>query len=931
MGPDLQDWKKENVTIHVFALSYLSTQQHQLLMALSLKNPVDYYLLSPCEVYWSDLLSDKASIKLYRKWEQLGMTQRGQMDADEILFERNPLLANWGKLGRMMAAQIDETLHQTEEHYQDNETEKNLLEALQNDFLFLQNGKSLPKRLYENDSSIQLHVAPNKMREVEVIYNAILKMMQEDQTISSKDVIVMAPNIMEYDPYIRAIFHDKESVLDCQIMDLKLLSHNDLIKGFIHLLHLPQSRWDAHSILKLFGCAAFQEKHQLSPHEVSKLTKWVREAKISWGEDSEHRSDLLLEQHCMRPMSDSSESGTWKQGFDRLLLGMAMISPTEGVEKAEFGQLPLKEISSTEQELLGKVVYLLRAVREDLKPLGDKKPRTLSEWSDYLKLLLERYFSWISLNETEQEQVEQLQNVLHSFSKIESLKGEKFGFGSVLYHLEKALDQKRLCYRENHLQAVRFCSMLPMRALPAKIVVLMGMEEENYPRRDSQVSLNQLYHHPKADPFPTATDFDRYLFLEAVLSARKALILSYSHPAKNEGKEGACSLLISELMGYLDRGFIVDAKKPSISCLYTHPYYSFDCSYFSSDSRVPSYSNVFYQAALSYYHQRKESNHAFIPDFSAGLDQDGVLEEVEIKHLALLARNPIAFYFNRHLGIYLENEQERLISTDESFMISTLDHARLRKGALKSSISSVLETAEVESDLPVGPFKKYAINRLSKEHDEWSHHLHLMEIDISNTFSVECSDRYITPEFQKDKWCFPPLEVIVKGKKVKLVGTLDEVCDRGLIVYQNDNKKEVGRVWPQFLIWCQLIHLYQLPAQSQLLFVKSGKSKTAFFTDPTRYLESYLDYYQLASNVVSPLIPEWIPELIESSPEVFQKKIEQTLSTRNEHFYNEYVKWMVKGSDFPNAETIIDTWKDIGETVFSEMIKNWYSRKKVKK
>lgn len=931
VGPDQLHWKKENVTIHIFALSYLSTQQHQLLMGASMQVSVDYYLLSPCEVYWSDLLSDKASIKLYRRWEQLGLSERGQIDADEILFERNPLLANWGKLGRMMGAQVDETLYQIEEHYQENTDENSLLEALQNDLLLLRNCKNLPKRLYENDKSIQLHVAPNKMREVEVVYHAVLKLIKEDQTICPKDIIVMAPNIMEYDPYIRAIFHGKESALDCQIMDLKLLSHNDLIKGFIHLLHLPQTRWDAQSILKLFGCTAFQEKHHLTPHDVSKLTKWVKEAKICWGVNSDHRTDLLLKQHCMRPMSDTSEVGTWKKGFDRLLLGMAMIAPNDGYEKAEFQQLPLKEVSSTEQELLGKAIALLAMIKEDLKPLGDGKKRELSEWSEYLHLLLERYFSWVTLGESEKEQIEQLFRAMRGLSEIESLRHEKYGFGSVLYHLEKALDQKRLCYRENHLQAVRFCSMLPMRALPAKVVVLMGMEEENYPRRDSQVSLNQLYHHPKADPFPTATDFDRYLFLEAVLSARKSLILTYSHPAKNEGKEGACSLLIAELMGYLDRGFIVEEKKPSLSCLYTHPFYSFDRNYFSPNSLTPSFSKVFYRAAKSYYQVEKQEKHAFMPRFVVNKEDKNGIEEIEIKHLALLARNPIAFYFNRHLGMYLGNDEEQLVSIDESFMISTLDNARLKKGALKSSINSVLGNAESEGDLPVGPFKNYAINKLSKEHDEWSENLRLMNIDVGHSFSIECSDNYDTPIFNEKKWCFPPLKVSVNGKKVELVGTLDQVCSEGLIVYQNDNKKEIGRVWPQFLVWCQLIHQYQLSATPQIIFVKSGKSKTAFFSDPSLYLGEYVNYYQLALHDMSPLIPEWIPEIIESSPEAFQKKIEQTLSERNEHFYNDYVKWMVKGSDYPKSEEIMCVWKGIAENVFSEMIDNWYGKKKVKK
>src|SRR5690606_21951044 len=97
---------------------------------------------------------------------------------------------------------------------------------------------------------------------------------------------------------------------------------------------------------------------------------------------------------------------------------------------------------------------------------------------------------------------------------------QTFPFSSIRRHLETALKEQRVCYRESHLNAIRFCSLLPMRALPAKVIVLLGLQEGAFPRREKVVNLDMLYGNSLADYCPSQIDFDRYLFLEALVSAR---------------------------------------------------------------------------------------------------------------------------------------------------------------------------------------------------------------------------------------------------------------------------------------------------------------------------------------------------------------------------------------------------------------------------
>ena len=133
--------------------------------------------------------------------------------------------------------------------------------------------------------------------------------------------------------------------------------------------------------------------------------------------------------------------------------------------------------------------------------------------------------------------------------------------------------------------------MLPMRAIPAKTIALMGMNENSFPRPDSRLSLNLMKENPSCDYCPSRTDYDRYLFLEALLSARQYFILSYTNYAASDGKEQAPSLLVTELMSYIDQAYKIENQKVSETLVYTHPYRSFDHHYFSHDGHFKNYSN----------------------------------------------------------------------------------------------------------------------------------------------------------------------------------------------------------------------------------------------------------------------------------------------------------------------------------------------------
>ena len=63
-----------------------------------------------------------------------------------------------------------------------------------------------PARSRQTDRSLQVHACHGRARQVEVVRDAILHVLEEDPTLEPRDVIVMCPDIETFAPLIQATF-----------------------------------------------------------------------------------------------------------------------------------------------------------------------------------------------------------------------------------------------------------------------------------------------------------------------------------------------------------------------------------------------------------------------------------------------------------------------------------------------------------------------------------------------------------------------------------------------------------------------------------------------------------------------------------------------------------------------------------------------------
>ena len=372
-----QEIIQKGFSLNIFSISFLSASEFDFLNRLSVHTPVHYFLLSPCAVFWSDIRSDRERLFLENHWsKRLGEDSAQVLKLEELLRDRNPLLANFGRIGREMASQIEESSARTHACYvlsekiqelnmglymeedlllTESKSPLSLLHALQGDLLLMRNPQNAPPYNFESeDRSIQLHIAPCKRREVEILYHNILKLMSDNASLCPGEVIVMAPQIEDYAPYIQGIFGAENSQLDFQILDLGIEKQSEIIQAFLLLVNLSEGKWDASELLELFGHASFQRCHRITPIDYSAIQEWIEEAGIRWGDDWIHRNELLEKRHCLQGMADETMVGTWDYGLSRLILGLASFqgSFTSGIDFSD-------------SELVGKWVKLMHALADD--------------------------------------------------------------------------------------------------------------------------------------------------------------------------------------------------------------------------------------------------------------------------------------------------------------------------------------------------------------------------------------------------------------------------------------------------------------------------------------------------------------------------------------------------------------------------------------
>ena len=541
----------------LFGLTRLPAGHLQVLRALAVGRDVHLFVLHPSAVLW-----DRVAERLPR---DQGVLRRA--DDPTAGLARNRLLGSWGRDARELsccsAADLDPA---HDSHHGSLRAEPTLLGRIQDAVRAdrAAPGAPLPSRpderplLDPDDDSIQVHSCHGRARQVEVVRDAILHALAEDESLEPRDVIVMCPDIETFAPLIQATFGAGEALADgdgleasaesvrpidlrVRLADRSLRQTNPVLAVVSELLELAEQRLTASQVLDLADRAPVRRRFRFDDDDLTRLQDWIAQAGIRWGLDTGQRARYKL---------GGVESGTWERGLQRLLLGVTM---TEDRQRLFEGVLPVDDVDSRSIELAGRFAELIARLGDAMRALSESKP--LAEWT---AAIAEAADALTASAPREAWQQTELRRVLE---EIVTEAGDRAGTELApaemrAYILERLHGRPtRANFRTGHLTV---CTLMPMRSVPHRVVCLLGLDDGAFPRKAPRDGDDLILEHPQIGERDPRSE-DRQLLLDALLAATERLIITYAGNDERTNTQRPPAVPVGELLDAIDATVRLDA------------------------------------------------------------------------------------------------------------------------------------------------------------------------------------------------------------------------------------------------------------------------------------------------------------------------------------------------------------------------------------
>ncbi len=602
----------ERVT--VFGINTMPPLFLDYLQSLSKHSEIHLYLLNPAQTYWADLAN-----KRHHPIDNLS--------------DGHPLLISLGQQGREFQDMLlDFTHFDFEPESFELIKQPNNLQQLQNDILDNRiSGQALTK-----DNSISLHACHSRKREVEVLKDQLLFALENDPTLELRDIVVMAPDIQNYEPFISAVFHNIQHA----IADRNLRQDNQALDAFIRFIELSQSRLGWQSVLDLLQRDDVYPAFGLSETDLELINFWVQDTNVRWGQSGRHKQELNL------PPLDEN---TWQAALDRLFMGYAVGNDNDFV----LGILPYINIEGSSAAALGGLNDFLHLLFKAKTEFNQAK--TIKAWSLQLTYYAEQLLSTADF--IERQQINEL--LVELSANIAEFHQEAVDLQVIVQWLTGTIAE-RLSVNGFLRGQLTFCSMIPMRAIPFKVIALLGINDGEFPKIDRKPTFDLITQHFRNGDRSRRAD-DRYQFLEILLSARQQLIISYLGQSQNNNETIPPSVLITELLDVLKDFYQLEGLTTK------HPLQAFSSHYFDSTSGLFSFSQSDCDIAQALTAPKPEP----VLWWQGCLDTEAE-EIIELSDLFSFYQHPQRYFIRRQLNIQLTGIKEE-VEERERFALNTLE------------------------------------------------------------------------------------------------------------------------------------------------------------------------------------------------------------------------------------------------------------------
>jgi exodeoxyribonuclease V gamma subunit len=666
--------------LYLFGFSTLT--QFHVDVLLQLSNGIidtDFYLFNPApELYWLQDINEKTKSKIERrfKWKTPSLN----------LTIGNQLLMNLGKSAQyfyLMLYDNEEFLNQLDNESLATKPDKStLLKLIQHEVyhnLPNEDRQSLsPEQISDNSLTIASCFTP--AREVEALFNFILNEIQENG-IKPGEIIILLSDIDLYTPYIRAVFDNSKHYIPYTIADRSYSTGDNMINVLKAIMSLGYEDVTSEDVVRLLDHDTVRKKFGINNLKI--IRNIISKANIRTGIAGNPENETHLV--------------SWIYGLEKVVLGYAINTdqlyyPPE----SSYPTIPLDFIEGDYGDQGLKLKNFVDTITGFIT--SRQKSRTLGKWKEYIQELIESFF------ETENQDTDTLQYIYNRLSLPEQatelmareISWEVFSeaFTESLYQNKRAGS-----FITGNLT---FCSMVPMRSIPYRMIAIMGMNKNSFPRRDKDISFD-LLKAEKRHGDRNINELDKYLFLESLLSAKEKIYISYIGQDIKSNSEIPPSPVVDELLNYVFY-HNPDAMEDFII---RHPLHSHNRKYFDGKNKnLYTYQPVSANTTPLNYFQDNEP------------DSKEIKEMINISDLVRFYRNPIEWYYTRKLKVYYR-EDDILLPESEIIKLDNLQAYVLKTELMKASGQEYLEQymlrEKIRGNLPLKNMSELSIEHINTQ------------------------------------------------------------------------------------------------------------------------------------------------------------------------------------------------------------------------
>ncbi|HET7303871.1 MAG TPA: exodeoxyribonuclease V subunit gamma [Segeticoccus sp.] len=519
-----------------------------------------------------------------------------------------------------------------------------------------------------DDCSVRVHACHGQSRQVEVLREVLTGLLQDDPTLEPRDILVMCPDIDAYAPLVHAGFGLGEVVRDAdgpgpagssatdqafrghpahglrvRLADRAPRHTNPLLELADRLLVLAGGRLTVGEVLDLTRSASVRHRFGLDDDDLDRLGDWVREVVIRWGLDREHRGDFHLQAFAQN---------TWRAGLDRVLVGAVL----DGEDSDHLGTtLALDAVDSGDVDLVGRFAELVDRLGTSIRRLH--ACTTAEEWTAALR---DGVQSLADVPPRDAWQLAQLERELAQVEAAAAAPGRatQLGLSDVHALLEEHLTGRatRANFRTGTLTV---CTMVPMRSVPHRVVCLVGLDDGVFPRSTSPDGDDVLGRTPVTGERDARSE-DRQLLLDAVMSARETVVITYTGADEHTGAWRPPAVPLGELVDAV-RG---TATGPAVEHLVRrHPLQPYDQRNLGAcprdelplvaDGSPFSFDPTALAGATAALAERSEP-----PTLAGDVLDPATAGDLDLTELVAFLHNPARAYLRQRLGLLLPELEE---------------------------------------------------------------------------------------------------------------------------------------------------------------------------------------------------------------------------------------------------------------------------------